>query len=291
MCFCLKCFLRVIEEMTEKPDITVNIVHIEGPLKGEIQELSDAEIRIGRNFDCQVRFPGDLLIVSRDHARIIRDGNRFKLLNKSPNFTYLNGKMVGADAEAYLKSGDWLMFAQGGPKVSFLTRRGQAAPSAPTGQTAPAEAPPPRESAGSRPQRPAPRPAPKPYEPKAPAPDSGRETATPPEASAQPGQAIPLLIRYGPTLQRFKTLPVTIGKDAACDFTIDHAALSPRHAEISYRQGQYWVKDLTGRQNLFIDGRGIAVEAPLSEGNKLALTSQGPTFKFLGDGRLDEVSD
>lgn len=277
--------------MTERPDILVNIVHIEGPLKGEIQELSDAEIRIGRNFDCQVRFPGDLLIVSRDHARIIRDGNRFKLLNKSPNFTYLNGKMVAADAEAYLKSGDWLMFAQGGPKVSFLTRRGQAPQAVPSGPAAAAGASPQKGNAGARPQGPTPGPAPKPHEPKPSAPDSGREPAAPPEASAQPGPAIPLLIRYGPTLQRFKTLPVTIGKDAACDFTIDHAALSPRHAEISYRQGQYWVKDLTGRQNLFIDGRGIASEAPLSEGNKLALTSQGPSFKFLGDGRLDEVGD
>jgi len=260
--------------MAGTPDILVSMVHIEGPLKGEIQELTDPEIRIGRNPDCQVQFPRDLLIVSRDHARIVRDGNRFKLMNKSANFTYLNGKPVGENEEAYLKSGDWLMFAEGGPKVSFLTKVAESAANAniQTEKAAPAA----RQSAEQIPAQPPPKKAA--YQP-------------PEQAPPQSSQQVSLLIRYGPTLQRFKTLPITIGKSAECQFTIEHNALSNKHAEIFYRDGQYWVRDLTNAQSIFIDGRAIDSEAPLMIDSKIALTHQGPTFRFLGDGRLDEVQE
>jgi len=263
--------------MAGTPDILVSIVHIEGPLKGEIQELTESEIRIGRNPDCQVQFPRDLLIVSRDHARIVREGNRFKLLNKSANFTYLNGKPVAEDEAAYLKSGDWLMFAEGGPKVSFLTKVTEASQRSKK----------PSEDHASPRNRPAERPAAQP----APSVAPQQPSSQPPPPQQSLTQQVTLLIRYGPTLQRFKSLPITIGKSAECHFKIDHAALSNKHAEVFFRDGQYWVRDLTGTQSVFIDGRAIASEAPLMPDNKLSMTHQGPTFRFLGDGRLDEVKE
>ncbi len=252
--------------MMQQADIIVNIVHIEGPLKGEIQEFSDAEILIGRNLDCQVRFPKDLLIVSRDHARVIREGNRFKLINKSANLTYLNGKPVGEEEEAYLKSGDWMMFAEGGPKVSFLTKvvETRQSPSFQTESPAAEE-----ESSFDRAAKQIP--------------------LKQPSLKPSPSQQAPLVIRFGPKLHRFKSLPVTIGRSADCDLKLDHAAISDRHAEIFYRDGQYWVRDLTGKQSIFIDGVTISSESPLITDNKLGLTHQGPVFRFLGDGRLDEI--
>ena len=251
----------------KKPDMVINIVHIQGPLKGDIQEFEDSEIRIGRNFECQVRFPKDLLIVSRDHARILREGNRFKLINKSVNLTYLNGKAVSENEEAYLKSGDWLMFAEGGPKVSFLTKVAEG------GQPLKPEKEPPA-SAMKAPEDP-------------PAPMSTHKPSTQPPLS----QPIPLLIRYGPTLQRFKNLPVTIGKSSECHFKIDQASLLNKHAEIFHKDGQYWVRDLTGTQSVFIDNEVIGSEAPLRPDCKLSLTEHGPAFRFIGDGRLDEISE
>ena len=262
--------------MPDMPEILVSIVHIEGPLKGEIQELTDPEIRIGRNPDCQVQFPRDLLIVSRDHARIVREGNRFKLVNNSANFTYLNGKPVAEGESQYLKSGDWLMFAEGGPKVSFLTK---VAGSGQQFKKPPETLAPPRNRPAAAPAA-QPQPKPPPKEP------PHQSIPQPP-----PTQQVTLLIRYGPTLQRFKSLPITIGKSAECNFKIDHGALANKHAEIFFRDGQYWVRDLTGVQSVFVDGRAIASEAPLMPDNKLALTHQGPTFRFLGDGRLDEVKE
>jgi len=79
--------------MSNIPVIVIQLIHIEGPLKGKIQEFSNPEISIGRHPSCQVQFPKDLKIVSRKHARIIREGNRFKLINYSQNGTFLNGLM------------------------------------------------------------------------------------------------------------------------------------------------------------------------------------------------------
>jgi len=99
------------------PVIVVQLVHIYGPLKGEIQEFSESMILIGRHPSCHVLFPKDVAIVSRRHAQIVREGNRFKLIDQSDNGTFVNGKRV---KEAYLKDGDVLIFAEGGPKVSFF---------------------------------------------------------------------------------------------------------------------------------------------------------------------------
>ena len=113
--------------MAQPPVIVVQIIHIEGPEKGRIQELTDPQILIGRHPDCQVRFPAELKSVSRRHATITREGNRFKLTDTSSNGTIVNGKRI---TEVFLKDGDVLTMAQGGPKFSFLTKLG-AAPAAP----------------------------------------------------------------------------------------------------------------------------------------------------------------
>ena len=109
--------------MKKAPTIIIQLVHIQGPLKGEIQEFSDNEVSIGRHPSCHVCFPKDLAIISRKHAHIVREGNRFKLIDQSTNGTYLNGTKI---TEAILKDGDILLFADGGPKVSFLTKLGES---------------------------------------------------------------------------------------------------------------------------------------------------------------------
>ncbi|MEW5801063.1 MAG: FHA domain-containing protein [bacterium] len=105
--------------MKQQPVIVIQLVHIQGPFKGTIQEFSAGSISIGRNPSSLLRFPADLTVVSRNHAEIIREGNRFKLIDLSTNGTFVNGKRM---KEAYLKSGDVLSFSEGGPKVSFLTQ-------------------------------------------------------------------------------------------------------------------------------------------------------------------------
>ena len=262
--------------MAMTPTIVAQLVHIEGPLKGEIQETQDLEIIIGRHSTCQIRFPKDFAIVSRIHARILREGNRFKLVDQSTNGTFLNGKPA---SEAYLKSGDVLMFSEGGPKISFLTRISQSA-----AQPEPAEPP-------TAPQAPPPSPDPSP--PASPPPPDTASAPPAPEIKPTPpaaqSAAAPLIIQFGPTLRSFKTLPIIIGRGPGCDFSLDHPEMADRHARIFFDQDQYWVEDLTTEGRISINGRPIQSQAPLNPECLLALSPQGPAFRFLGGGRLAEV--
>lgn len=222
--------------MKQPPTIVIQLIHMEGPLKGEIQEFNQPEIFIGRSATCQVCFPKDLAIVSRVHARIFREGNRFMLMDQSTNGTFLNGKQV---KEAILKDGDVLVFAEGGPKVSFLTQlmegvadAGDAVPPAavatpvafepvrvpsppspptyPSERPAPPPMPPPEwpvpavpQPASVPPMSPSPAPKPPAFEP-----------APAPHLMDIPIQQVkkPLVVQYGPTLQAYNILPVTIGR-------------------------------------------------------------------------------
>ena len=266
------------------PAIVVQLVHIEGPLKGEIQEFSAAEIMIGRQPSCQVRFPRDLAIISREHARIVRDGNRFMVLDSSANGTFVNGKRV---SEAYLKDGDVLTFAESGPKVSFLTRMGEELIEADFEPP-----PPPRREIGipAEPELqstvehdiPA-----APVQPPPVMPPQQRDAVRISVESVE----VPVIVQYGPTLQSFKQVPVAIGRSPQSDFVLDHPAVLDRHAQIFFHQNQYWVKDLTGQRSVLINGRPVDVQAPLTTEDELALSPQGPFFRFLGGGRLAEVED
>jgi pSer/pThr/pTyr-binding forkhead associated (FHA) protein len=256
--------------MKSLPVIVVQLVHIHGPLKGEIQELSESPISIGRRPTCQLQFPKDLIIVSRNHAQIVREGNRFRLIDQSANGTFVNGKRV---KEVYLKDGDVLVFSEGGPKVSFLTKIMES-----QDETEDVTLPSP------------------PEEPEMPGIEKSSMAHAKPEQV--PGEEIsiqkvqvPLIIQYGPTLRSFKELPVTFGKNPDCDFTLDHPAMLGRHGQFFFSKDQYWVKDLTGQKLISIDGQPVHFQAPLKPNNRLDLSPRGPNFRFLGEGRLAEVEE
>jgi len=241
------------------PMIVVQLFHIKGaaPLGGKEQEFSEPSVLIGRHPSCHLRFPAELSHISRKHAEIIREGNQFKLIDHSTNGTFVNGKKV---REVYLKDGDVLMFSEGGPQISFLTQMKE-------GIEVPLEAPPPPEG--------------KPLSVSPP-----REET--PEVSS-PSSKAPLIIQYGPTIRSFKQLPITIGKSPKCEYPLDHPAISDQHAQIFFNQDQYWVKDLTGQNSIRINRQPIGLQTPLRPDDELALSPQGPLFRFFGEGRLGEI--
>jgi len=256
--------------MNRPPVIVVQLVHITGPLKGEIQEFPHGAISIGRHPSCHVRFPADLAVVSRKQADIVREGNRFKLIDHSANGTLVNGKRV---TDAYLKSGDVLEFSPGGPKVSFLTEVREGDVPLPPRQEIPVESLPvaprsiPREKSRTTPMREEPR-----------------------EIPVQK-TAAPLVIQFGPTIRSFRELPVTIGKSPKCEFVLDTPGILDLHAQIFFSQDRYWVKDLTGQGTIRINRQPVLSHAALDVDDHVALTPRGPFFRFLGEGRLAEVSN
>jgi pSer/pThr/pTyr-binding forkhead associated (FHA) protein len=255
--------------MKSPPTITVQLVHIQGPRKGDIQEFTQEVISIGRHPECHLRFPTDLTVVSRRHAEITREGIRFKITDRnSTNGTFVNGKKVH---EIYLKDGDVIAFSEAGPKVSFLTELNEAQAAGADvvdGSAAIGRDQPCREPTGAiLVDQPAPK------------------TDEVPVGNVR----IPLVVQYGPTLRSFKELPIVIGKSPKCDLAIAHPALLDRHVQIFHWQDRYWVKDLTGQKLIRINQSPIGVQAPLNTDDDLSLSPQGPTFRFLGEGRLAEV--
>ncbi len=281
--------------MNAIPYIIVQLVHIEGPLKGEIQELSDAEIVIGRHPDCQVQFPKDATTLSRRHARIVREGNRFKIIDQSTNGTFVNGKRV---TESYLKDGDVITFSEGGPKLSFLTQVSDQPlpqqPVQPPRAPQPAAAPPPKPAhmpAPAAPLKPAPVQSPAShFAPPSPRPEPAGQVHIQ-AAPAIQSVKVPFAVQYGPALKSFQSLPITLGRGTHCDFVINHPALNDQQAQIFFAQDQYWIKDLTGRSAISINGMPIPGQAPLQPDAQISFSSQGPKFRFLGGGRLAEVED
>ena len=91
---------------------------------GESQPIIVDEIEIGRGSQCQVRFDDSFTTVSRRHAAIVRDGDKWKLVQLSTtNSTYLNGHHV--HKEWYLQNGDEIQLSTNGPKLGFIIPEGE----------------------------------------------------------------------------------------------------------------------------------------------------------------------
>ena len=222
------------------PDIKVQLIHIDGPFKGEINEFCQPVIALGRHPESQIVFPENCTAISREHARIMREGNRFKLVDNSTNGTLVNGKQ---QKETFLQDGDVLIIGgKGGAKVSFLTQK--ISPE----EAAIFELAVEEEKKKEQIMRPAP------SAPPGPLPEEVHPTPEPVKQQVPPPiVAKTFTIQHGATLNSFKKLPITIGSSSDCDVTLEHPDLLERHAQIFFQDNQYWVKDLTGRGLLTVN--------------------------------------
>ena len=91
---------------------------------GESQKIIIDQIELGRDSNCQVRFDETFSTVSRRHAAIVKDGERWKLVQLSKtNSTFLNGRSV--ENEWYLENGDEIQLSIGGPRMGFIVPAGK----------------------------------------------------------------------------------------------------------------------------------------------------------------------
>lgn len=252
------------------PSITVQIVHIEGPRRGQIDEFSEAQVSIGRDPSSRVAFPKDLRIVSRKHAVITREGNRFHLKNLSPNGTFVNGQSV---EETYLKQGDVLTFAKGGPKASFLTTTTITTP----GHKAPPPPPPTKMP---------------PTKIKPPPPDFVQQHFSPGKKPVIPADQFgvaPFTIQYGTSIRSFKQGSVKLGKERTNHFILAHPRVFDVHAEIFHQNNQYYIRDLTNSHATLLNGKAVGYDSLLQENDVIEFSEGGPCLRYLGTGRFVEL--
>lgn len=284
--------------MKYPPAIVVQLIHIHGPMRGEIREFSEETISIGRNPGSSLCFPVELTGLSRRHAEIKREGNQFRLSDYSTNGTFVNGKKV---KEVLLKDGDVLEFSEGGPKVSFLTRMVEAPVETKKefplteavcepGAIAPVlKEPPGAPLVGlASPVEELPSPPPLPRSENI---DNIRQGGDKRVELTSQKVSVPLIIQYGPTIRSFRELPIILGKNPRSDFVLPLPSILDQHMQILFSHGQYWIKDLSGLNQIRINGRAIDFQAHLNLNDTISLSPQGPAFCFLGEGRLAEVAE
>lgn len=220
------------------PEIKIQLVHIDGPFKGEINEYLSPVVTLGRHPDCDVVFPEDMRSISRRHAEIHREGNRFLLKDTSSNGTFVNGKQ---NAEVFLKNGDVLILGTGGPKISFLSTILESGSDVAYQDIQVQPTP--------EPVFPPPEPIPKSARrDMAPAPQlEKRKIST--DLSASPSESIkniqkPLVIQHGVVLKAFKTLPITLGRGTDCDFVLEGPSILEHHAQIFLSRASIGLKIL-----------------------------------------------
>lgn len=262
------------------PVIKVEMIHIDGPSKGAIQEFFEDSISIGRHPDCHITFPPSMTTISRHHVEIRREGNRFIASDKSTNGTLVNGQPI---EEVILRSGDVLTIAENGPKISFIsTIIEDGVPS----HEPPPATPEPVVSSGPPASQAKPEPPLENIVEKAVKPSLPQEELQPPPVQTV---ATPFIIQFGPVIKTYSELPITLGSGPECDFTLNHPAVQTRHAQILHSENGYSIKDLTDRGIVTINGKPVGSEASLPPDTCIALSPGGPLFQFLGEGRLAEI--
>ncbi len=244
--------------MQKKPRATVQLVHISGPLEGKTQHFSIYPVNIGRHSLCHVRFENNLTTVSRRHAHIDCQEDRFRIIDTSTNGTFVNGKRI---ADVYLRDGDEITFSPQGPKASFLIQT-----ELPTHL--------PTSSPVAQPDV-----------------DESDITIGPGMEIPVLSTATPLLVRFGESLQVFDLLPVTVGTDSTCDCVLSIDTIADRHMQIFFNQEDFYIKDLTGKKMVTINGRPVGTQSVLARGATVSLSPQGPIFRFIGGGKLVEIKD
>lgn len=92
---------------------------------GESQKIIIDQVELGRDKNCQVRFDDESFpTVSRRHAAIVREGDKWKLVQLSKtNSTFLNGKPI--TTEWFLENGDEIQLSVGGPRIGFIVPQGK----------------------------------------------------------------------------------------------------------------------------------------------------------------------
>jgi len=274
----------------KKPiSFTIELIHIEGPLKGTIQDFNEAEIVLGRHPSCHVSFPKDLVIISRRHATISREGNRFKLIDHSTNGTLLNGKPV--QNEAYLRSGDVITLAQGGPKISFLLKKSENSKTLDipldASELKTMHAPPSKQVASPSMSQPL-----NPLHQEALLNQKDSTPSTSELSSHRKGDnrcAQTIIIQYDAQIKSFNNLPITIGSDLSCDFAIESHQCEPVKIELSCIDNQLIMRKLSGRESVTINNVPLVDVIFLRPKDIIDIGAGKIQIEFIGQGRFAQV--
>jgi ABC-type multidrug transport system ATPase subunit/ABC-type multidrug transport system permease subunit len=101
------------------------------------------------------------------------------------------------------------------------------------------------------------------------------------------GGGAPSLHTYPLGMHRLaRVTDIVIGRDPASQIALDHPAVSRRHAQVSYRDGERVIRDLGSVNGTFVNGQRVTDWTPLQMGDVIQL---GP-YRLVYDGQAEQIS-
>lgn len=96
----------------------------------------------------------------------------------------------------------------------------------------------------------------------------------------------PLHLSYLPSGEDPQILKVTLphvllGRDPACEYYLENETVSFKHARLSFRLGQWWVKDLGSSNGTFLNDLPVTTPTVITNGDQLRLGQAVVTVAFL----------
>jgi len=67
----------------------------------------------------------------------------------------------------------------------------------------------------------------------------------------------------------FSGVEIMIGRDLACEYSLDDITVSAQHARLSFRQGQWWVEDLDSTNGTFLNQEKVRQPTVITNGDLL----------------------
>jgi pSer/pThr/pTyr-binding forkhead associated (FHA) protein len=92
-----------------------------------------------------------------------------------------------------------------------------------------------------------------------------------------------------PKVLRFNQPEVTIGRNPACECTVDEDSVSARHARLSYHHRQWWVEDLASTNGTFLNNEKLTLPTVVISGDEIRCGETHFIVAFSGDVQLSST--
>lgn len=74
--------------------------------------------------------------------------------------------------------------------------------------------------------------------------------------------------------------PLTMGRRASCDISLDFPNISGVHCELSFRDGYWSIRDLNSTNGIKVNGARV-VQRPMKPGDELAIAKRKYTIQYV----------
>jgi pSer/pThr/pTyr-binding forkhead associated (FHA) protein len=92
-----------------------------------------------------------------------------------------------------------------------------------------------------------------------------------------------------PQTRHFVQAEVTIGRDPACECTVEDNAISVRHARLSYHHNQWWLEDLNSTNGTLINLEKLTLPTVVISGDEFRCGATSFTVTQAGDIIVPQV--